>query len=71
MMWRQSISLVLVLCFGIPFRLAAAPLSLKHTDIYTPADVRRYDPPEESEQSEGDRATDQIKMERASTKEGM
>lgn len=62
MMWRQSISLVLVLCFGIPFGLVAVPLSLKHTDIYTPADMRRYDPraerPEEREQSEGDQATD-------------
>lgn len=60
MMWRQSISLVLVLCFGIPFGLVAAPLSLKHTDIYDP----RAERPEEREQSEGDQATDQIKMER-------
>lgn len=70
MMWRQSISLALLLCFEIPFRVVAAPLSLKHTDISSSAaDMRRSDPrarerSEEREQSEGDLATDKIKTER-------
>lgn len=46
---------MLLLCFGIPFRIGGrhAPLG--------PLGPQR---PEERKQSEGDRATDQIKMER-------
>lgn len=66
-MWRKSISLTLLLCFGITFRSLAAPVPLTHVDISNlAADMRRSDPvrPEERTQSEGDRRADQIKMER-------